>query len=263
MALGCFGGDTDNFEWPRHTADFTLLRAYVAPDGSAAEHSPDNVPYQPEKFLRASPSARRLPTTPFRSALDPVSRLLASSHPRRAARAEGAAPDDFVFLLGFPGSTMRYAPSSRLAYSDQVTARPPLCPLLLPPLQHASCLSFSAAAAAAPCSSASSCSSCSSACYPSPRRIVRWPCRSSSQTSARSSLSSRSTPPTAPPRSNWEPPRRVRDHSAPRRLPRRGLMLPRPPQGSPTSTSAAWASWLNMASTLFDDSAPLCFLWTV
>ena len=35
MSLGCFGGDTDNFEWPRHTADFTLLRAYVAPDGSA------------------------------------------------------------------------------------------------------------------------------------------------------------------------------------------------------------------------------------
>lgn len=44
MALGSFGGDTDNFEFPRHTADFTLLRAYVAPDGSAAEPSPDNVP---------------------------------------------------------------------------------------------------------------------------------------------------------------------------------------------------------------------------
>lgn len=88
MSLGCFGGDTDNFEWPRHTADFTLLRAYVAPDGSAAEHSPDNVPYKPEKFLRASTA--------------------------------GVAPGDFVFLLGFPGSTMRYAPASRLAYSDQV-----------------------------------------------------------------------------------------------------------------------------------------------
>lgn len=88
MCLGCFGGDTDNFEWPRHTADFTLLRAYVAPDGSAAEYSPDNVPYQPEKHL-------------------PVS-------------TQGASPGDFVFLLGFPGSTMRYAPSSRLAYSDQV-----------------------------------------------------------------------------------------------------------------------------------------------
>lgn len=88
MSLGCFGGDTDNFEWPRHTADFTLLRAYVAPDGSAAEFSADNVPYTPERFL-------------------PVS-------------TKGVAPGDFVFLLGFPGSTMRYAPACRLAYSDEV-----------------------------------------------------------------------------------------------------------------------------------------------
>ena len=88
MSLGCFGGDTDNFEWPRHTADFTLLRAYVAPDGSAAEYSPDNVPYSPARFLRVS--------------------------------TEGAAPGDFVFVLGFPGSTMRYAPTCRLRYSDEV-----------------------------------------------------------------------------------------------------------------------------------------------
>jgi len=88
FSLGCFGGDTDNFEWPRHTADFTLLRAYVAPDGSAAEPSAENVPYAPQTFLRAAP--------------------------------EGASEGDFCFLLGFPGSTMRYAPSSRLAYSDEV-----------------------------------------------------------------------------------------------------------------------------------------------
>jgi hypothetical protein len=88
MTLGCFGGDTDNFEWPRHTADFTLLRAYVARDGSAAAPSSDNVPYQPRKFLRASKS--------------------------------GAKPGDFVFLLGFPGQTMRYAPTSRLLYSQEV-----------------------------------------------------------------------------------------------------------------------------------------------
>ena len=43
MSLGNFGGDEDNFEWPRHSADFTLLRAYCAPDGSAAEYSPGNV----------------------------------------------------------------------------------------------------------------------------------------------------------------------------------------------------------------------------
>ena len=79
------------FEWPRHTADFTLLRAYVAPDGSAAEPAAENVPYCPGKFLRASPS--------------------------------GAAEGDFAFLLGFPGSTMRYAPESRLAYSDEARVR--------------------------------------------------------------------------------------------------------------------------------------------
>lgn len=62
-------------EWPRHTADFTLLRAYVAPDGSAAEYSADNVPYQPKRFLEVSTA--------------------------------GASEGDFCFLLGFPGSTMR------------------------------------------------------------------------------------------------------------------------------------------------------------
>jgi hypothetical protein len=87
-SLGNFGGDTDNFEWPRHTADFTLLRAYVGPNGEAAEYSPDNVPYQ--------------------------------SKARLNVQKNGAAEGDMVFLLGFPGRTMRYAPTSRLAYSDEV-----------------------------------------------------------------------------------------------------------------------------------------------
>lgn len=87
-SLGNFGGDEDNFEWPRHSADFTLLRAYVAPDGSASEPSAANVPYQPTSFIRLG--------------------------------AEGAQPGDFVFLLGFPGHTMRYAPACRLAYADEV-----------------------------------------------------------------------------------------------------------------------------------------------
>lgn len=87
-SLGNFGGDTDNFEWPRHTADFTLLRAYVAKDGSAAEYSPDNVPYV--------------------------------SNARLQVQAKGAEDGDMVFLLGFPGGTMRYAPTSRLQYSDKV-----------------------------------------------------------------------------------------------------------------------------------------------
>ncbi|MCV4754485.1 S46 family peptidase, partial [Escherichia coli] len=49
--IGIFGGDPDNFEWTRHTGDFTFLRAYVAPDGSSAEYSPQNVPYKPKKYL--------------------------------------------------------------------------------------------------------------------------------------------------------------------------------------------------------------------
>jgi hypothetical protein len=87
MCLGNFGGETDNFEWPRHTADFTLLRAYVAPDGTAAQYSKDNVPFKPDVHIRVQPN--------------------------------GVAENDFVFLLGFPGFTMRYAPASRLAFSQE------------------------------------------------------------------------------------------------------------------------------------------------
>ncbi|KAH8061353.1 peptidase S46 [Aureococcus anophagefferens] len=88
-SLGNFGGDEDNFEWPRHTADFALLRAYVAPDGSVADYDEANVPFRPDSRLRLCGS--------------------------------GAADGDFVFLLGYPGSTNRYAPSRRLRYGDEVT----------------------------------------------------------------------------------------------------------------------------------------------
>jgi len=50
--VGFFGGDTDNWVWPRHTGDFALLRAYVAPDGSSQPYAPENVPFVPENFLR-------------------------------------------------------------------------------------------------------------------------------------------------------------------------------------------------------------------
>ena len=87
-SLGNFGGDTDNFEWPRHTADFTLLRAYVSPNGDAAEYSPNNIPYQSKAFIKV--------------------------------QKNGVSEHEMVFLLGFPGRTMRYAPTPRLKYSDEV-----------------------------------------------------------------------------------------------------------------------------------------------
>ncbi|MEM1397616.1 MAG: S46 family peptidase, partial [Pseudomonadota bacterium] len=52
--VGKYGGDIDNWLWPRHTGDFAFYRAYVAQDGSAADYSEDNVPYQPEHTLKVS-----------------------------------------------------------------------------------------------------------------------------------------------------------------------------------------------------------------
>ena len=102
LNVGNFGGDTDNFEWPRHTGDFTLLRAYVPPPpdtdgkskGSYDGYHVENVPYDSSKS--------------FIKIRDP------------ALATNNMQEDDFVFLLGFPGSTMRYAPSSRLIYSNEV-----------------------------------------------------------------------------------------------------------------------------------------------
>jgi hypothetical protein len=75
-AIGKYGGDIDNWMWPRHTGDFAFYRAYVGPDGSSAEYSEDNIPYRPEHHLKVS--------------------------------AAGLEEGDFVMAAGYPGSTARY-----------------------------------------------------------------------------------------------------------------------------------------------------------
>ncbi|MGK5029890.1 S46 family peptidase [Janthinobacterium sp. MDT1-19] len=74
--IGNFGGDIDNYEWPRHTGDYAFLRAYVGKDGRPADPSPDNVPYKSKDFLVVS--------------------------------AEGLKAGDGILLAGYPGRTSRY-----------------------------------------------------------------------------------------------------------------------------------------------------------
>ena len=76
-SIGKYGGDVDNWMWPRHTGDFSFYRAYVAPDGSSAEYAEENVPYAPDHHLKVS--------------------------------AAGLDDGDFVMVAGYPGSTSRYA----------------------------------------------------------------------------------------------------------------------------------------------------------
>lgn len=86
--IGFFGGDPDNFEWPRHVGDFTFLRAYAAPDGKPADYSSSNVPYKPKKFLSLSMG--------------------------------GVKENEFVMVMGYPGSTRRYRESYSVAYNQDV-----------------------------------------------------------------------------------------------------------------------------------------------
>jgi peptidase S46-like protein len=86
--IGFFGGDPDNFEWPRHVGDFTFLRAYAAADGKPADYSTDNVPYKPRKFLSLSMG--------------------------------GVKDNEFVMVMGYPGSTRRYRESYSVAYNQDV-----------------------------------------------------------------------------------------------------------------------------------------------
>jgi hypothetical protein len=83
-SIGKFGGDVDNWEWPRHTGDFSFMRAYVAPDGSCADYSPNNVPYHPKRFIQVAP--------------------------------KGVQEGDYVMLLGYPGRTARHKTARYLQY---------------------------------------------------------------------------------------------------------------------------------------------------
>jgi hypothetical protein len=79
-SVGKFGGDTDNWEWPRHTGDFSMFRVYADKDGNPAEYSKDNVPLQPKHYL-------------------PVS-------------LKGVQENDFAMILGYPGRTNRWMPAN-------------------------------------------------------------------------------------------------------------------------------------------------------
>ncbi len=78
-SIGKFGHDTDNWQWPRHTGDFSIFRVYASPDNEPAEYSPNNKPFHPAYHL-------------------PIS-------------LKGMKPTDFAMTIGFPGSTKRYASS--------------------------------------------------------------------------------------------------------------------------------------------------------
>jgi hypothetical protein len=83
--IGNYGGDIDNYEWPRQTGDFTFLRAYVGKDGRPADPSRDNVPYKSKDFLVVS--------------------------------AEGLKNGDPILLAGYPGTTSRYKLPSEIRFA--------------------------------------------------------------------------------------------------------------------------------------------------
>jgi len=90
-SIGKFGGDTDNWMWPRHTGDFSVFRVYSDKNGKPAKYSPDNVPYSPKRFATIS--------------------------------NQGYVPGDYTMILGNPGTTTRYLSSwgvsNRMKASNQ------------------------------------------------------------------------------------------------------------------------------------------------
>jgi hypothetical protein len=87
-SIGEFGGEDDNWVWPRHTGDFSFLRVYVGPDGNPADYSQANVPYHPKKYLKVA--------------------------------LQGVDENDPVFILGYPGRTFRHRTSHFLSFENSI-----------------------------------------------------------------------------------------------------------------------------------------------
>ena len=88
-SIGKFGGDTDNWMWPRHTGDFSIFRIYADKDNNPAEYSEDNVPYIPKKYFKIS--------------------------------LGGVSEGDFTFIYGFPGRTQEYIVSEAVRYISEIS----------------------------------------------------------------------------------------------------------------------------------------------
>ena len=88
-SIGKFGGETDNWTWPRHTGDFSLFRIYADKDNNPAAYSEDNVPYQPKKYFKISTA--------------------------------GVKEGDFTFIYGFPGYTQEYIHSEGVRYVSEIS----------------------------------------------------------------------------------------------------------------------------------------------
>lgn len=86
-SIGKFGGETDNWMWPRHTGDFSMFRIYADKDNNPAPYSKDNVPYKPKKYFNIS--------------------------------TKGVKEGDFTFIYGFPGSTREYIHSEGVRYIEE------------------------------------------------------------------------------------------------------------------------------------------------
>ena len=86
-SIGKFGGDTDNWMWPRHTGDFSLFRVYAGADNEPAPYSEENVPYKPKRFFKVN--------------------------------AKGISEGDFTMVYGFPGRTNEYLFSDAVKYTAE------------------------------------------------------------------------------------------------------------------------------------------------